>query len=170
METGELVGKWVSIQWHAEDDPMIGKVVRPERGYLVMETPKGDEVPFIANSLYSMKLAEEPVQEPCGYMASIWAFMNAHKLKTLFVSGVVIDFWANWYSYAIVHDWIVLQAFLGFFLPILNFPFIHWFIDEPNIRERFKMTLVTAFSMMLGSTLMLVMIRFGLGVGKDFIP
>jgi len=96
--------------------------------------------------------------------------MNDNKLKTLFVSGVVIDFWANWYSYAIVHDWILLQAFLGFFLPILNFPFIHWFIDETDIRERFRMTLVTAFSMMLGSTLMLIMIRLGVGVGTDFIP
>ena len=96
--------------------------------------------------------------------------MNANKLKSLFVSGVLIDFWANWYSYAIVHDWIILQAFLGFFLPILNFPFIHWFIDESSIHERFKMTIVTSFSMMIGSTLMLIMIRLGIGVGKDFIP
>ena len=100
----------------------------------------------------------------------IWSWMNENKFKTLFVSGVVIDFWANWYSYAIVHDWIFLQAMLGFFLPILNFPFIHWFIDEPDIRERFKMTLITAMSMMLGSTLMLLMIRAGIGVGQDFIP
>ena len=103
-------------------------------------------------------------------LKSAWAIMNEHKLKTLFVSGVVIDFWANWYSYAIVHDWILLQAFLGFFLPILNFPFIHWFIDEPDIRERFKMTLVTACSMVMGSTFMLLMIRAGFGVGTDFIP
>jgi hypothetical protein len=96
--------------------------------------------------------------------------MNGNKLKTLFASGVVIDFWANWYSYAIMHDWIVLQALLGFFLPILNFPFIHWFIDESCIRERFRMTLVCAFSMMIGSTLMLIMIRYGIGVGQDFIP
>ena len=99
-----------------------------------------------------------------------WLWMNKNKLKTLFVSGVVIDFWANWYAYAIMHDWIILQALLGFFLPILNFPFIHWFIDEPDIRERFKMTLVTAMSMMMGSTLMLIMIRAGIGVGTDFIP
>ena len=96
--------------------------------------------------------------------------MSENKLKTLFFSGIIIDFWANWYSYAIVHDWIMLQALLGFFLPILNFPFIHWFIDEHDIRERFKMTLVTACSMMLGSTLMLLMIRSGIGVGTDFIP
>ena len=99
-----------------------------------------------------------------------WAVMDTHKLKTLFISGVVIDFWANWYSYAIVHDWIVLQALLGFFLPILNFPFIHWFIDETDIRERFKMTMVCAFSMVIGSTLMLLMIRMGIGVGTDAIP
>ena len=99
-----------------------------------------------------------------------WHSMNENKLKTLFFSGVFIDFWANWYSYAIVHDWIVLQAVLGFFLPILNFPFIHWFIDETDIRERFKMTMVTAISMVLGSTLMLLMIKAGIGVGTDGIP
>ena len=103
-------------------------------------------------------------------LSRAWAWMNKNKLKSLFFSGVLIDFWANWYSYAIVHDWIILQAFLGFFLPILNFPFIHWFIDETDIRERFRMTLVCSFSMMLGSTLMLIMIRAGLGVGEDFIP
>ena len=97
-----------------------------------------------------------------------WSWMNRHKLFTIFWSGVLIDFWANWYSYAIVHDWIILQAILGFFLPILNFPFIHWFIDETDIRERFRMCLVTAISMMLGSTLMLLMIRAGWGVGTEF--
>jgi hypothetical protein len=100
----------------------------------------------------------------------LWQLMGRHKLKTVFFSGVIIDFWANWYGYAIVHDWIYLQAVLGFFLPILNFPFIHWFIDETDIRERFKMTIVTAFAMMLGSTAMLLMIRSGIGVGTDFIP
>ena len=103
-------------------------------------------------------------------LSKSWDWMNKNKLKVLFLSGVVIDFWANWYSYAIVHDWIVLQAVLGFFLPILNFPFIHWFIDEPKIKERFKMTIITAFSMMIGSTMMLLMIRAGLGVGTDAIP
>ena len=103
-------------------------------------------------------------------MKLFWKTISEHKLKTLFVSGIIIDFWANWYSYAIVHDWIVLQAFLGFFLPILNFPFIHWFIDETDIRERFKMTMVTAISMVLGSTLMLLMIKAGIGVGTDGIP
>jgi hypothetical protein len=99
-----------------------------------------------------------------------WEWMSAHKYISVFVSGIIIDFWANWYSYAIVHDWIVLQAFLGFFLPLLNFPFIHWFIDEENIKERFKLTLIAACSMVLGSTLMLLMIRAGIGVGTDIIP
>lgn len=99
-----------------------------------------------------------------------WARMNNHKYTSVFISGVIIDFWANWYSYAIVHDWIILQAFLGFFLPILNFPFIHWFIDEKDVSKRFRLTLVGACSMMIGSTLMLLMIRAGIGVGNDFIP
>jgi len=94
-----------------------------------------------------------------------WEWLKGNKLKSIFVSGVIIDFWANWYSYAIVHDWIILQAFLGFMLPILNFPFAIWFIEETDTRERFKMCLITAIAMMLGSTLMLLMIRAGWGVG-----
>jgi hypothetical protein len=103
-------------------------------------------------------------------LASAWGWMNDHKYSTVFFSGVIIDFWANWYSYAVVHDWIVLQALLGFFLPILNFPFIHWFIDEKDIMKRFKLTLVTACSMVIGSTMMLLMIRAGFGIGTDVIP
>ena len=100
----------------------------------------------------------------------IWAWMNEHKYFSVFGSGVIIDFWAYWYSYAIVHDWIVLQAVLGFFLPFMNFPFIHWFIDEKDIAERFKLCLCSAFAMVLGSTLMLLMIREGIGLGTDAIP
>ena len=102
------------------------------------------------------------------YLDSCWGWANNNKLKTLFVSGVIIDFWANWYSYAIVHDWIVLQAFLGFFLPILNFPFIHWFIDETEIKERFKYCLCGAVSMTIGSTIMLLMVREGWIVGTAY--
>ena len=36
-----------------------------------------------------------------------WEWMNDHKYVSVFFSGVIIDFWANWYSYAIVHDWII---------------------------------------------------------------
>ena len=35
--------------------------------------------------------------------------MNDNMYKTVFVLTFVSDFWANWYSYAIVHDWIILQ-------------------------------------------------------------
>ncbi len=102
-------------------------------------------------------------------LSRIWGWMNDHKYGTVFFSGALIDFWANWYSYAIVHDWIMLQAFLGFFLPIMNFPFIHWFIDEKDIVERFRLCLISAFAMVIGSTLMLLMIRSGVGVGTDMI-
>lgn len=36
--------------------------------------------------------------------------------------------------------------------------------------ERFKLTVLAACSMMIGSTLMLLMIRAGIGVGTDVIP
>jgi hypothetical protein len=176
MTVSELVGKWVSIKWHRDDDPWTGKILREERGFHVLETAEGKEVPFKKDSLCNLEVISEPAPKSSGFIAKIrtwmiekpWFWMNKHKMFTIFWSGVVIDFWANWYSYAIVHDWIILQAILGFFLPILNFPFIHWFIDEQDISVRFKMTLVTAFAMMLGSTLMLLMIRAGWGVGTAF--
>jgi len=130
----------------------------------------GQDLYFYVHAATITRVQHYSIGECMKIMKMCWEMMSENKLKTLFVSGVFIDFWANWYSYAIVHDWIVLQAFLGFFLPILNFPFIHWFIDEQDIRERFKMTLVTAFSMVLGSTFMLLMIRAGVGVGVDVIP
>jgi uncharacterized membrane protein YidH (DUF202 family) len=100
----------------------------------------------------------------------LYTWAETHKLISLFVLGIIIDFWACWYSYAVVHDWIILQAFLGFGLPFLNFLGAMWWIDEKDTKERLKMTTVTAFSMVLGSTLMLLMVREGFGVGVDFIP
>ena len=100
----------------------------------------------------------------------VWAWMNAHMYVTVFVLALVTDFWANWYSYAIVHDWIVLQAFLGMALPFLNLPGVLFFIDRKNISTRLKLCAVTAVAMSMGSTLMLLMVRAGIGVGKDYIP
>jgi len=100
----------------------------------------------------------------------IWAWMNEHMYTTVFVLALVTDFWANWYSYAIVHDWIVLQAFLGVALPFLNLPGILFFIDKKELKVRLKLCAVTAIAMSMGSTLMLLMVRAGIGVGKDMIP
>ena len=97
---------------------------------------------------------------------SLWEWAEAHKLTTMFIAGVFIDFWANWYTYAIVHDWILLQAFLGFGLPFLNFVGAMWWIDEKDTKTRLKMTLVTAFAMTIGSTLMLLMMRWGWITGE----
>ena len=44
----------------------------------------------------------------------MWEYLENHMYVTTFWMTVIVDFWANWYSYAIVHDWIILQAFLGF--------------------------------------------------------
>jgi hypothetical protein len=100
----------------------------------------------------------------------VWSWMNEHMYITVFVLAFVTDFWANWYSYAIVHDWIVLQAFLGMALPFLNLPGVLFFIDQKDMRIRLKLCAVTAIAMSLGSTLMLLMVRAGIGVGKDMIP
>ena len=89
---------------------------------------------------------------------------------TAFVLGFTTDFWANWYSYAVVHDWIVLQAFLGAALPFLNLPGVVFFIDHTDISVRLRLCAVTSASMVIGSTTMLLMVRAGWGVGVDAIP
>jgi hypothetical protein len=100
----------------------------------------------------------------------IWSWMSEHMYITVFILTVITDFWANWYSYAIVHDWIVIQAFLGLALPFLNLPSILFFIDVKDMSVRIKLCAISAVAMMIGSTVMLLMIRAGLGVGKDLIP
>jgi len=95
-----------------------------------------------------------------------WNWMNKHMYVTVFVLSLVTDFWANWYGYAIVHDWIVLQAFLGMALPFLNLPGVLFFIDKKDLGVRLKLCAVTALAMSMGSTLMLLMVRAGIGVGK----
>lgn len=93
--------------------------------------------------------------------------MNEHMYITVFVLAFITDFWANWYSYAIVHDWIVLQAFLGMALPFLNLPGVLFFIDRKDMKVRLKLCAVSALAMSLGSTLMLLMVRAGIGVGSE---
>ena len=98
----------------------------------------------------------------------IWRWMNERMYTTVFTLALITDFWANWYGYAIVHDWIVLQAFLGMALPFLNLPGVLFFIDKKDLRVRLKLCAVSALAMSMGSTLMLLMVRAGIGVGKEF--
>ena len=65
-----------------------------------------------------------------------------------------------------IHDWIVLQAFLGFALPFINFPAMLYFFEHDSLVDRFKLCAVGAFAMMFGSTIMLLMIRAGYGLGS----
>ena len=98
-------------------------------------------------------------------LSSLWQWMNDNMYKTVFVLTFVSDFWANWYSYAIVHDWIILQAFLGAALP-----FSRAFIDHKDMGVRLRLCGIASLGMVLGSTMMLLMIRAGWGVGVDAIP
>ena len=95
-----------------------------------------------------------------------WGWMSEHMYITVFTLSFITDFWANWYAYAVVHDWIVLQAFLGMALPFLNLPGVLFFIDRKDLGVRLKLCAVTALAMSMGSTLMLLMIRAGIGVGQ----
>ena len=92
-----------------------------------------------------------------------------HQLRVAFVFGLLVDFVASWYSYAFTHDWLVLQASLGFIVPILNFPLILLFVDEKDLIKRIKLTLVMALAMTMGSTLVLLMVKHGIGIGTDVI-
>lgn len=112
----------------------------------------------------------EPTTPRQGRCMLVWEWMKIHYLWSTFFLAVCADFWANWYSYAIVHDWIVLQAFLGLALPFINFPAMLFFFEHDDTLERFKICAVGAVAMMFGSTLMLLMIRSGIGVGSDLIP
>ena len=102
-----------------------------------------------------------------GYPKRLWDFTNKHYLWTTFILTVIADFWANWYSYAIVHDWRVLQAFLGIALPFLNLPGVLFFIDKKDMKVRLKLCAISALAMSMGSTLMLLMVRAGIGVGRE---
>jgi len=46
-----------------------------------------------------------------------WEWMNDHKYVSVFFSGVIIDFWANWYSYAIVQTGSFCRHFSASFYP-----------------------------------------------------
>ncbi len=82
--------------------------------------------------------------------------MNAHMYATVFVLTVITDFWANWYSYTIVHDWIITQASLGLELPFLNLPGVLFFIDHKTMKIRLQQCATSAAALLTGSTAMLL--------------
>ncbi len=100
----------------------------------------------------------------------VWFWMQKHKLITVFSLTLVSNFWAQWYTYSLMHDWIIMQAFLGFVLPYITFISSSFWVDEKDLKERFKMTIVSSIAMVISSTAMLLMFRSGIGVGTDFIP
>jgi hypothetical protein len=53
-------------------------------------------------------------------------------------------------------------------LPFLNLPGVLFFIDQRDMKVRLKLCAVSALAMSMGSTLMLLMVRAGIGVGKEF--
>ena len=53
-------------------------------------------------------------------------------------------------------------------MPFINFPFFYFFIEEKNVYERLKLTATAAVAMTIGSTLMLLMLNKGIGVGEKY--
>lgn len=103
-------------------------------------------------------------------MKKIWIWMENNKLTTVFVLTLISNFWAQWYTYSVMHNWIIMQSFLGFVLPYITFISSSFWVDEKNMKERFKMTVVSSVAMVISSTAMLLMFRSGIGTGTDFMP
>ena len=89
----------------------------------------------------------------------MWKIIDRYRLSSIFIFTVIGDFWGNWYGYAIMHDWIVTQAFLGMAMPLLYFPQGYLFIEAKGVKEKLKITVVCALAMSIGSTLMLLMVN-----------
>ena len=89
----------------------------------------------------------------------LWKLIINYRLTSVFIITVIGDFWSNWYGYAVMHDWIVLQAFLGMAMPLLYFPQGYLFVEAKGVKERLKITVVCALAMSIGSTLMLLMVN-----------
>tara|TARA_R110000782_G_scaffold250870_1_gene338328 strand:- start:99 stop:374 length:276 start_codon:yes stop_codon:yes gene_type:complete len=85
--------------------------------------------------------------------------IHKYQLTAIFCTTIVADFWSSWYGYAITHDWIVLQAFLGMVMPFLYFTQTYFFIEAESLKEKLKITAVCALSMTIGSTVMLLMVN-----------
>jgi len=85
--------------------------------------------------------------------------IHKYKLTSIFVSTIIADFWGSWYGYAITHDWIIAQAFLGMVMPFLYFRQTYLFIEAKTITEKLKITGICALSMSIGSTVMLLMVN-----------
>ncbi len=85
--------------------------------------------------------------------------IHKYKLTSIFISTIIADFWGSWYGYAIAHDWIIAQAFLGMVMPFLYFLQTYLFIEAQTIKERLKITGICALAMSIGSTAMLLMVN-----------
>ena len=85
--------------------------------------------------------------------------MDYKKYLTIFLLTVLGDFVASCYGYLIAHEYIVIQMFVGFTLPFINFLSIKYFIDSKTTKERLKITFCCASGMAIGSTSMLLLLK-----------
>ena len=85
--------------------------------------------------------------------------MTPRKYMEVFLLTVLADFIASCYGYLIAHDYILTQMFVGFTLPFINFLSIKYFIDSEDTQERLKITFCCASGMVVGSTLMLLLLK-----------
>jgi hypothetical protein len=70
----------------------------------------------------------------------------------VFIASLLADFLLSVYYYAISHSWMGVVIGVGFVIPFVNMIFSVPFIEAKSIRERLKLTFVSACGMVIGST------------------
>ena len=88
-----------------------------------------------------------------------------YRFVTVAFSSMVTDFWYAWYNYALTHDWIILQGVIAMLLPFFGFFTTYFFIEEKSVIGRVKVTFASAIGYAVGSTLLMIMLRAGIGHG-----
>ena len=77
----------------------------------------------------------------------------------VFVGSALADSLICLYTYSTAHGWVFTQAIVSLILPFANLIFSMWFIDIKDVKERIKLTFVSSLGMMVGSTLILLLIK-----------
>lgn len=93
-------------------------------------------------------------------MTNLLIKIEEKKYLSSFLIGIFADFWLMLYDYSVNHDWIFLQAPLNLTIPFISYLTAKWFIDEKDNKIRFKIVLWTALGNTIGTTLMMLTVKF----------
>jgi len=82
------------------------------------------------------------------------------KLIIIFIISLISSFLASWFSYAMTHNQIYIQAALGICIPFFNLFYTNALIEAKNFKDRVKMTITAGLALSIGSTLMLLLQKY----------